>query len=124
MLHKMLFLTQEFTERDFAELMRQNEVVFQQSGGEAAAVGIAFLLFFMVYMAVILAFTIVVVVIPLWLICKKAGISPYLSLLILVPGVNIAIYWILALINWPNLKPEAERIMYNSSGNNRMPPDA
>ena len=47
---------------------------------------------------------VVLVVIPLWIICKRVGISPYFSLLILVPGVNFFFCWIIALVVWLNTK--------------------
>jgi len=85
-------------------------VAFDFHGAEAppemAAVGLFFILFVLLGMFICLAMAVALTVIPLWIICKKAGVSPYISLLILVPGVNMAFYWILALINWPNLKTE------------------
>jgi hypothetical protein len=57
-------------------------------------------------MSIGLVIVVALTIIPLWIIFKKAGISPYISLLILVPGVNMAFYWILALITWPNMKTE------------------
>jgi hypothetical protein len=89
---------------DFAE-----QIVMSQPAPEMA-IGV-FILFFLIWMFVVIAITVATVIIPLWLICKKAGISPYLSLLMLVPGVNLAFYWILALIDWPNLKKDATKSM-------------
>jgi hypothetical protein len=41
-----------------------------------------------------------IMIVPLWQICKKAGFSPWLSLLVLVPfGVLILLY-ILAFAHW------------------------
>lgn len=43
-----------------------------------------------------------IAVIPFWRICKRLGHSPWLSLLILVPLINlIFIYW-LAFGDWPS----------------------
>ena len=41
---------------------------------------------------------------PLWLIVRKAGYHPALSLLALVPLVNVVLLWVFALGNWPALK--------------------
>jgi hypothetical protein len=40
-------------------------------------------------------------IVPFWRICRRVGHSPWLSLLILVPLINlIFIYW-LAFAEWP-----------------------
>jgi hypothetical protein len=41
-----------------------------------------------------------VVVIPTWFICKKAGFSPWLSLLIIVPFGGIILLYVLAFAEW------------------------
>ncbi len=44
---------------------------------------------------------VVIGVIPFWRICKRVGFSEWLSLLIIIPLVNIIfIYW-LAFTDWP-----------------------
>lgn len=43
-----------------------------------------------------------VIVIPFWRICKKAGYSGWLSLLILFPIVNLGLLYFLAFARWPN----------------------
>lgn len=48
--------------------------------------------------------TAVVIVIPFWAIFSKAGHSKWLSLLMIVPLVNIVtLYW-LAFSSWPSLQ--------------------
>jgi len=37
-------------------------------------------------------------VLPLWLLCRKLGLNPWLSLLLFVPIANICIFWILYII--------------------------
>jgi hypothetical protein len=44
----------------------------------------------------------VVVVVPFWKISEKAGFSGWLSLLILVPLVNIGYLYYLGFARWPN----------------------
>lgn len=43
-------------------------------------------------------------VLPFWMIFKKAGYHPALSLLMLVPFVDIAMRFYLAFAEWPSLK--------------------
>ncbi len=38
---------------------------------------------------------------PAGRICRKAGFSPWLGLLILVPLANIILLWFVALADWP-----------------------
>ncbi|MFE8071024.1 hypothetical protein QQM79_08185 [Marinobacteraceae bacterium S3BR75-40.1] len=47
------------------------------------------------------------VVVPFWRICQRAGFSGWLSLLILVPLLNIGLLYFLAFAEWPaRQKPE------------------
>jgi energy-coupling factor transporter transmembrane protein EcfT len=41
-----------------------------------------------------------IVVIPCWFICKKAGFSPWLSLLNLIPLGNLILLYVLAFSDW------------------------
>ena len=45
-----------------------------------------------------------VAVLPFWFICKKAGLSPWLSCLMIVPFGAVVLPFILAFIDWPSLK--------------------
>lgn len=49
----------------------------------------------------------VIIVIPCWRILKKAGYSPALSLLAIVPLVNIIALWFFAFAKWPKESPNA-----------------
>ncbi len=42
-------------------------------------------------------------VIPCWMIFKRAGWSPALSLPVLVPGGAMVLLWVFALTRWPKL---------------------
>jgi hypothetical protein len=55
---------------------------------------------------VILVF-IPVVVLPYWMIFKKAGFAPALSLLIVIPLVNLIVLYVIAFSDW---KADASRI--------------
>lgn len=41
---------------------------------------------------------------PYWFICRKAGLSPWLSLIMWVPMGALVLPFILAFIDWPALK--------------------
>ena len=41
-----------------------------------------------------------IILIPFWFICKKAGFSPWLSLLNLVPLGNLILLYVLAFAQW------------------------
>jgi hypothetical protein len=68
-------------------------------GGSAMFEG----LFQPVHLLVILV-VVLVMVLPYWKIFKKAGFAPALSLLMLVPLVNIIMLFFLAFSEWPALK--------------------
>jgi uncharacterized protein (DUF983 family) len=43
-----------------------------------------------------------VIVVPFWFIFSKAGYAKWLSLLMVVPLVNVALLYFLAFSNWPS----------------------
>jgi hypothetical protein len=47
----------------------------------------------------------VVIIIPTWFICKKAGFSPFLSLLIIVPFGGLVLLYVLAFSEWKTTAP-------------------
>jgi hypothetical protein len=55
-----------------------------------------YLMFFSVFATVIS----IVVLIPYWFIFKKAGFSPFLSLLMVFPLINILLLYVLAFSRW------------------------
>jgi hypothetical protein len=42
----------------------------------------------------------IIVIVPCWFICKKAGFSPWLSLLNLVPFGQVVLLYVLAFAEW------------------------
>jgi hypothetical protein len=50
--------------------------------------------------AVIILVAVVAVIIPTWFICKKAGFSPWLSLLVIVPFGGLVLLYVLAFGEW------------------------
>lgn len=47
-----------------------------------------------------------VAVVPFWFICKKAGLSPWLSLIMFLPVGAIILPTLLAMMEWPALKKD------------------
>ncbi|OYV06010.1 MAG: hypothetical protein CFE26_08600 [Verrucomicrobiales bacterium VVV1] len=43
-------------------------------------------------------------VLPFWFICKKAGFSPWLSLIMMVPFGALILPIMLAVMEWPSVK--------------------
>ena len=105
MFHRMILLAQADIAAEGIDINSLHATGAESTPPEFA-IGLFFLLFIIFWVFICIVLTVAVTIIPLWMICKKAGVSPYLSLLILVPGVNLAFHWILALIPWPNLKAE------------------
>lgn len=45
--------------------------------------------------------TLLLIVVPFWKICEKAGYSGWLSLLVMLPLINIGFLFFLAFADWP-----------------------
>ncbi len=45
-----------------------------------------------------------VIVVPFWRICTKAGYSGWLSLLVVIPIVNVVFFYYLGFSEWPSLR--------------------
>ncbi len=56
----------------------------------------AFVPIFLIMMLVGMA----IVIIPFWFICKKAGFSPWLSLLNIIPLGGVILWYVLAFSDW------------------------
>lgn len=54
----------------------------------------------MVLMPIFFLIFAVVVIIPYWFIWKKAGFSPWFSLLMFIPMVNFIMLYVLAFADW------------------------
>ncbi len=57
-----------------------------------------------IIIAVIAATGVVLNVVPYWFIFKKAGYHPALSLLMIIPLVDVVMKFFLAFAEWPSLK--------------------
>jgi hypothetical protein len=54
----------------------------------------------MAILPIIILICVAIIIIPFWFICKKAGFSPWLSLLNLVPLGNLILVYVLAFAQW------------------------
>jgi hypothetical protein len=59
-----------------------------------------FVMIAMALIPVIIMVCLVIVIVPFWFILKKAGFSPWLSLLYIVPFGNLFLYYFLAFAEW------------------------
>jgi hypothetical protein len=57
-------------------------------------------LFTPTHLILLLVFPFIVVLIPFWQIWKKAGFSPLLSVLMMIPLVGIVMLYVLAFTEW------------------------
>jgi hypothetical protein len=54
----------------------------------------------MVFLPLVIIIGSLIVVIPYWMIFKKAGFPPFLGILMVVPLVNVALLYVLAFSQW------------------------
>jgi ABC-type transport system involved in cytochrome c biogenesis permease subunit len=54
----------------------------------------------MTIMPLLMIIGLAIIIIPFWFICKKAGFSPWLSLLNIVPFGTLILVYILAFADW------------------------
>ena len=52
----------------------------------------------------------VVGALPFWFICKKAGLSPWLSLIMFIPFGALVLPFVLAFIDWPSLRGDGSAL--------------
>ncbi|HWG19124.1 MAG TPA: hypothetical protein VG225_01255 [Terracidiphilus sp.] len=51
-------------------------------------------------MPILIIIGLAIVIIPTWFVCKKAGFSPWLSLLVIVPFGGLILLYVLAFADW------------------------
>jgi len=56
---------------------------------------------------IIILVAFLIYIIPAWRIVSKAGFPGALSLLMLVPVVNLILLWVFAFVEWPVQRPRA-----------------
>jgi len=63
---------------------------------QARRIAMAFLAILPVFILVVY----IIVIVPFWFICKKAGFSPWLSLLNVIPFGSLILIYVLAFAEW------------------------
>lgn len=58
------------------------------------------LFYFLPFLVIFTAVASIIMIIPYWMIFKKAGFSPWLSLLFFVPLANIIVLYVVAFSQW------------------------
>lgn len=58
----------------------------------------------LIIILIVIALTSLVGVVPFWLICKKAGLTPWLSLIYIIPFGGVILPFVLAFTTWPARK--------------------
>jgi hypothetical protein len=61
------------------------------------------MLSFMYVLPILILIGLAIIIVPFWFICKRAGFSPWLSFICLVPTVGLLILlYVLAFAEWPS----------------------
>jgi hypothetical protein len=76
-----------------------NLALILQAGPDPAAIQ-HMALAILAILPVIILVCLAIVVIPFWFICKKAGFSPWLSLLNVIPLGGLVLIYVLAFSDW------------------------
>ena len=72
---------------------------------------------------IITVVVLVLVILPFWFICKKAGFSPWLSLLFVVPFGGVILVYVLAFAEW-KVVPLQQVVMAPPLGYPPLPPQS
>ncbi len=79
--------------------------------------------FFLIFYAVMFVVIMAVIIIPTWFICKKAGFSPWLSLLNIIPLGGLVLLYVLAFAEW-KVVPLQQVVLAPPPGYPPLPPQA
>ncbi|HEY6487600.1 MAG: hypothetical protein WCC26_22510 [Terracidiphilus sp.] len=77
---------------DLALLLFQNQIDPEQMR--------KIVMMFLAVLPIIILVAYVILIVPCWFICKKAGLSPWLSLINVVPLGNLILLYVLAFADW------------------------
>ncbi len=76
-----------------------NLALFLQAGPDPAQIR-HMVLAMMTILPIVIMVGLAILVIPFWFICKKAGFSPWLCLLNVIPLGNLILIYVLAFAEW------------------------
>jgi len=86
--------------------------LFLQSSSDAASQQAMHAMMVMVPIFLIVVLVcLAIVLIPFWFICKKAGFSPWLTLLNIIPLGNLVLIYVLAFAEW-KVVPASQQAYY------------
>jgi uncharacterized membrane protein YhaH (DUF805 family) len=77
----------------------------------------------LVFMPIVVLIFIIIAIIPYWMIWKKAGFSPWFSLLMFIPMVNLIMLYVLAFSEW-KVMPVAQPTLGYPYPPSSLPPQA
>ncbi len=83
--------------------MHLASLILQSSSDNTAAAG--FIAAMIGVYLVVFIIAVVLVIIPFWFICKKAGFTPWLALLNLIPFGSLILLYVLAFAEWKTTPP-------------------
>jgi flagellar basal body-associated protein FliL len=72
----------------------------QSSSDEASRQAMHAMMVMIPMILIIVLVCLAIVLIPFWFICKKAGFSPWLTLLNIIPMGNLVLIYVLAFAEW------------------------
>ena len=78
--------------------MHNLALILQNAPNQAAIQHMAMAI--LAILPLILLVGLAIVILPFWFICKKAGFSPWLSLLNVIPLGNLVLVYVLAFSDW------------------------
>ncbi len=97
-----------------------NLALILQDGPNPAAIQ-HMVLAMMAILPLIILVGLAIVIVPFWFICKKAGFSPWLSLLNIIPLGNLVLIYVLAFSDW-KVMPAPQAIWQPPMAPPPMPP--
>jgi hypothetical protein len=65
---------------------------------------------------ILVLFCVIIAIVPYWFIFKKAGFSPWLSLLTIVPFLNLLVLYIVAFTQWKVVPAASGHPQYPACG--------
>jgi hypothetical protein len=72
---------------------------------------------------IVIVLVMIAIIIPTWFICKKAGFTPWLSLLVMVPLGGLVLLYVLAFAEW-KVVPAPQQGYWPPQAQPAQPPQA
>jgi hypothetical protein len=78
--------------------MQYLALILQNQPDPEAVKNVMLAMFFILPILIIVG--LIIVIVPFWFICKKAGFSPWLSMLNIIPFGSMILWYVLAFSEW------------------------